>query len=157
MLRARGRGSRWVDTPRRGRDRSHHPISAGSPLTGWLVDRFGHFTIAAASGPTLLGAGAVAACAPNDSVTLLTAALTLLGIGWNFGLVAGTAIITDAVPLATRARTQGILDVTIAIAGATGGMTSGLVVAAADYPTLAIGCGILALAVPTIVATARNP
>ncbi|NKY26016.1 MFS transporter [Nocardia gamkensis] len=158
-------------TPVHMRDHGHSTTAAGlvisihigamylpSPVTGWLVDRFGHFTIAAASGPTLLGAGAVAACAPNDSVTLLTTALTLLGLGWNFGLVSGTAIITDTVPLATRARTQGILDVTIAIAGATGGMTSGLVVAAADYPTLAIGGGILALAiVPTIVATARKP
>ncbi|WP_231390316.1 MFS transporter [Nocardia sp. CNY236] len=127
-----------------------------SPLTGWLVDRCGRFTIAAVSGLTLLGAGVVAACAPNDSVLLLTVALTLLGLGWNFGLVAGTAIITDAVPLATRAKTQGLVDVTIAIAGATGGMISGPVVANAGYPTLAVGGGILALISVPVVAAARN-
>lgn len=31
-------------------------------------------------------------------------ALALLGLGWNLGLISGTAIITDAVPLATRAK-----------------------------------------------------
>ncbi|MFG3620367.1 MFS transporter [Nocardia sp. NPDC047654] len=157
-------------TPVHMRDHGHSATATGlvisihigamylpSPLTGRLVDRYGRSTIAAASGLTLFGAGTVAAGAPHDSVTLLTAALTLLGLGWNLGLVAGTAIITDAAPLATRASTQGIADVTIAIAGATGGMTSGLVVAAADYPTLAIIGGILGLAiVPMIVATARK-
>jgi MFS family permease len=128
-----------------------------SPLTGWLVDRYSRLAIAAASGLALLAAGIVAAVAPGDSVAPLAVALALLGLGWNLGLVTGTAIITDAVPLATRARTQGLVDVSIAIAGATGGMASGLVVAAAGYPLLAIGGGILALAVvPVVVAAARS-
>ncbi|MFF7265960.1 MFS transporter [Streptomyces sp. NPDC008159] len=126
-----------------------------SPLTGWLVDRFGRLRIAAASGLTLLASGVLAATAPGDSVALLALALALLGLGWNFGLVSGTAIITDAVPLATRARTQGMVDVSIAVAGATGGISSGLVVAASGYPVLALTGGVLALAVlPAVAATA---
>ncbi|MBB3724921.1 MFS transporter [Nonomuraea dietziae] len=128
-----------------------------SPLAGWLVDRYGRLTIAAASALALLAAGIVAANAPGHSVTLFAAALALLGLGWNLGLVTGTAIITDAVPPATRARTQGLVDVSIAIAGAAGGVASGLVVAAAGYPLLAIGGGVLALAiVPAVVAAARG-
>ncbi|WP_089311907.1 MFS transporter [Actinomadura mexicana] len=128
-----------------------------SPVTGWLVDRYGRLTIAATSGLILLAAGIVAASAPGDSVAPLAVALALLGLGWNFGIVTGTAIITDAVPPATRAKAQGQVDVAIAIAGATGGMASGLVVAAAGYPLMAIGGGILALAiVPAAVATARS-
>ncbi|GAA3596083.1 MFS transporter [Nonomuraea rosea] len=127
-----------------------------SPLTGWLVDRYGRFTIAAASALTLLAAGLVAASAPGGSVTPLAVALALLGLGWNLGLVTGTAIITDAVPLATRATTQGLVDVSVAIAGATGGMASGLVVAGAGYPLLAIGGGILALAIVPAVAAVRS-
>ncbi|MGI5458675.1 MFS transporter [Streptomyces sp. CA-249302] len=128
-----------------------------SPLTGWLVDRYGPVKIAAASGVTLLAAGVTAAAAPADSVALLALALALLGLGWNLGLVSGTAMITDAVPPATRARTQGLVDVSIAIAGATGGLTSGLVVSAAGYPVLALTGGILALAVlPAIAATASS-
>ncbi|WP_411144587.1 MFS transporter [Streptomyces sp. x-80] len=126
-----------------------------SPLTGWLVDRYGRMAIAAASGITLLAAGVLAAVAPGDSVALLALALALLGLGWNFGLVAGTAIITDAVPLATRAKTQGTVDVAIALAGATGGMASGMMVAATSYPVLALTGGVLALAVlPAVAATA---
>ncbi|MFJ9539602.1 MFS transporter [Streptomyces sp. NPDC101225] len=128
-----------------------------SPLTGRLVDRYGPLRIAAASGLTLLAAGLLAGIAPGDSVALLALALGLLGLGWNFGLVSGTAIINDTVPLATRATTQGVVDVSIAIAGATGGLSSGLVVAAAGYPVLALTGGILALAVlPAVAATARR-
>ncbi|MFI0480981.1 MFS transporter [Actinomadura sp. 9N215] len=128
-----------------------------SPLTGRLVDSFGRLTIAAASGLTLLAAGILAANAPGGSVAPLVVALALLGLGWNFGIVTGTAIVTDAVPLATRAKTQGLVDVAIAVAGATGGMASGLVVATAGYPFLAICGGILAMAiVPAAVATARS-
>ncbi|MFG2606547.1 MFS transporter [Streptomyces sp. NPDC048514] len=128
-----------------------------SPLTGHLVDRFGRLTMAAASGLTFLAAGLTAAFAPGDSVALMSVALGLLGIGWNFGLVSGTAIVTDAVPLATRARTQGLVDVAIAIAGATGGLASGIVVATLSYPALALGSGVLALSVlPAVAATAHS-
>lgn len=110
-----------------------------SPLTGWLVDRCGRRAIAAAAGLTLLAAGVVAATAPGDAVAPLAVALGLLGLGWNLGFVAGTAIVADAVPLATRAKAQGSVDVVIALAGAGGGMASGLVVATAGYPLLALG------------------
>ncbi|GGV13340.1 putative MFS-type transporter YdeG [Streptomyces filipinensis] len=126
-----------------------------SPLTGWFADRFGRMKIAAASGIALLVAGVLAAAAPGDSVALLALALALLGLGWNLGLVSGTAIITDTVPLATRARTQGMVDVSIAIAGATGGMASGIIVAATSYPALALAGGVLSVALlPAIAATA---
>ncbi|MEV6617093.1 MFS transporter [Streptomyces sp. NPDC051051] len=128
-----------------------------SPLTGWLVDRYGRTTMAAASGLTLLAAGVLAALAPGDSVALLALALILLGTGWNFGLVSGTAMVTDAVPLASRAKTQGLVDVALAIAGATGGIASGIVVATANYPVLALAGGAISLAVlPAAIATART-
>ena len=128
-----------------------------SPLTGRLVDRVGRTTMAAASGVTLLAAGLLAASAPDDSVVLLALALALLGLGWNFGLISGSAIITDAVPLETRARTQGLVDVSIAIAGAGGGLASGIVVDATGYSTLSLAGGLLALAiVPAIAAAARS-
>jgi MFS family permease len=128
-----------------------------SPLTGALTDRYGPTATAAASGLALLAAGILAATAPAGSVLLLTLALILLGIGWNFGLVSGTTIITNAVPLATRAKTQGMVDVAIAIAGATGGMTSGIVVAAASYPFLALTGAAFALALlPAVIVTAQK-
>ncbi|MFI1258203.1 MFS transporter [Streptomyces netropsis] len=128
-----------------------------SPLTGMLVDRLGRLWVAAASGLTLLAAGILAAVAPPHSVAALAAALVLLGLGWNFGLISGTAIVTDAVPLARRAATQGTVDVGIAMAGATGGMASGLVVAASGFPALAAGGAVLALAIVPVLAVSVRP
>ncbi|MGW3346329.1 MFS transporter [Nonomuraea rubra] len=128
-----------------------------SPLSGWLVDRYSHLTMAVTAALALLAAGIVAATAPGGSVASFAVALALLGLGWNLGLVAGTTIITDSVPLAVRARSQGLVDLSIAIAGAVGGLVSGFLVAAAGYPVLAVGGGILALAiVPVVISTARG-
>ncbi|MEO3754447.1 MFS transporter [Streptomyces sp. B6B3] len=128
-----------------------------APLSGWLVDRYGRSTVASASAVVLLAAGIIAAETPGGSTAGLAVALGLLGMGWNLGLVSGTAIITDTVPLATRARTQGLVDLSIALAGAVGGTASGLVVAAAGYPLLAGGCGILSLAsVLAVAVSARD-
>lgn len=127
-----------------------------SPLTGLLVDRFGRLWIACASGVVLLAAGALAAGAPPSSVPLLSLALVLLGLGWNLGLISGTALITDGAALATRARTQGLVDVAIAVSGAVGGMASGFVVATGGYPLLAATGGALALTIlPAVGLTAR--
>ena len=126
-----------------------------SPFSGWLVDRIGHLAIAAAAGVTLVAAGLLAAWAPVDSVATLVLALVLLGLGWNLGLVSGTTLVTEAAPLATRARTQGVVDLGIALAGAGAGLSSGLIVAAAGYATLTVAGGLLALLIIPIAAVAR--
>ena len=126
-----------------------------SPFSGWLVDRYGYLAIAVAAGVTLLAAGLIAAWAPVDSVATLVLALVLLGVGWNLGLVSGTTVVTDAVPLETRARTQGVVDLGIALAGAGGGLSSGLIFAATSYTTLTLTSGLLALLIIPIVALAR--
>ncbi|MEU2364121.1 MFS transporter [Streptomyces noursei] len=123
-----------------------------SPLTGRWVDRFGPQRVAAASGVTLLAAGLLAMLAPPHSVAGLAVALVLLGLGWNFGLVSGTAWVTEALPPARRATSQGLVDVGIALAGATGGMASGPVLAAGGFPVLALVCGVLAAVVVPVAA-----
>ncbi len=87
---------------------------------------------------TLLFAGLLAAYSPADSMILLVLALALLGLGWNFGLISGTAVIVDATPPNCRAKTQGKLDVLIALAGATGDAMSGMVMAQTSYATLSL-------------------
>ena len=126
-----------------------------SPFSGWMVDRFGYLAVAVAAGITLLVAGLIAAWAPVHSVATLVLALVLLGLGWNLGLVSGTTLVTNAAPLATRARTQGVVDLGIALAGAGAGLTSGLIVAASSFGTLTIAGGLLALLIIPIAAVAR--
>ncbi|MFI2104426.1 MFS transporter [Isoptericola sp. NPDC019693] len=128
-----------------------------SLVTGVLVDRVGRVPMAVASGVTLLLAGVTGAVAPGDSMALLVLSLALLGLGWNFGLIAGTALIVDATTPATRARTQGTVDVLIALAGAGGGAMSGVVMAGSGYATLALGGGILSLLLIPVLFLTRRP
>ncbi|MFY7627483.1 MULTISPECIES: MFS transporter [Streptomyces] len=126
-------------------------------MAGRFVDRWGATAMSVVTAGTLLAAGVVAALAPNHSFTLIALALALLGLGWSFGLVTGTAIVTNSTALATRAKVQGLVDVAIAGAGAVGGLASGMVVAFAGYPILAILCGVLAfVAAPAAIVAARR-
>lgn len=116
-----------------------------SLVTGILVDKIGRIAMSFVSGVTLLAAGLIAAVAPADSMTGLIIALALLGLGWNFGLISGTALIVDSTDLASRAKTQGTIDVLIALAGASGGALSGMIVAQSSYATLSLAGGFLSL------------
>jgi MFS family permease len=127
-----------------------------SLVTGRLVDRVGRLPMAVAAGVTLLAAGLVAALSQGDSMPLLTLALVLLGLGWNFGLISGTALIVDSTPVTTRARTQGTVDVLIALSGAGGGALSGMVVDATSFAVLSLGGGCLAVLLLPVVAWHRR-
>lgn len=127
-----------------------------SLLSGVLVDKLGRTMMSYASGGTLLAAGILAALVPADSMLGLITALVLLGLGWNFGLISGTALIVDATPLATRAKTQGTVDVLVALAGASGGALSGVIVAHSSYATLSFAGGILALLLIPVVIWSRR-
>lgn len=123
-----------------------------SLVTGVLVDKVGRTVMAIASGVTLLASGLTAAMAPAGSMASLMIALGLLGLGWNFGLISGTALIVDSTTPEGRARTQGTVDVLIALAGASGGVLSGMIVASSSYAVLSLTGGFLALLlIPLIV------
>jgi MFS family permease len=123
-----------------------------SLVTGILVDKIGRTAMSIAAGVTLLFAGLVAAYAPSDSMFMLILALSLLGLGWNFGLISGTAQIVDSTEPSTRAKIQGTIDVFIALAGATGGALSGVIVANSSYAVLSLTGGLLSLLlIPVII------
>ncbi len=123
-----------------------------SLVTGILVDKIGRTAMSIAAGVILLFAGLLAAYAPSDSMFMLIVALSLLGIGWNFGLISGTAQIVDATEPSTRAKIQGTIDVFIALAGASGGALSGMIVANSSYATLSLTGGLLSLLlIPVII------
>jgi MFS family permease len=127
-----------------------------SLITGFLVDKIGRTAMATASGVTLLVAGVLAALAPGESMISLVIALSLLGIGWNFGLISGTAQIVDSTEPSQHAKTQGTVDVFIALAGASGGALSGIVVANSSYSTLSLAGGLLSLILIPVVIWSRR-
>lgn len=127
-----------------------------SLITGVLVDKLGRTFMASASGITLLAAGVVGALAPGESLAGMIVALMLLGLGWNFGLISGTATIIDATHLSVRAKTQGSVDVFIALSGAAGGALSGMVVGATSFAMLSLGGGLLSLILIPMIFWARG-
>lgn len=62
-------------------------------LTGWIVDMVGRVPIIAMGGLILIAACAIAPLC--TSVVSLGSALFLLGLGWNFCNVAGSALLDD--------------------------------------------------------------
>jgi len=127
-----------------------------SLVTGVLVDKLGRIPMSIAAAVILLAAGLVGAVAPGDSLGLLILALILLGLGWNVGLIAGTALVVDGTVPENRPRTQGGIDVLIALAGAGGGAMSGMVMAATSFEYLSLGGGLLALLLIPVLFWARR-
>ena len=122
-----------------------------SPLTGILVDKIGRPAMAVTGGLILLASGVVAATASGESFLMMNISLILLGLGWNFGLISGTALIVDASAPSTRAKTQGTVDVFIALGGAAGGAMSGMILAGSSFEILSITGGLLSLILIPVV------
>lgn len=127
-----------------------------SPITGILADRLGRTPMVTAAGLILLASGIVAATAPGDSLPLLILALVLLGVGWNAGLIAGTALVVDGTAPENRPRIQGTIDVLMALGGAGGGGISGVIVAVSSYQVLGLAGGLLALVLVPVLVWARR-
>jgi MFS family permease len=116
---------------------------AFSVISGRLADRWGRGPVILTGAFTLLLACITAPLSPN--VLPLGVALFLLGLGWNFCFVAGSALLADQLSPLERSRTQGANDLLVGLASATGSLGSGIVFAASNYTVIAIVSGVLAL------------
>lgn len=116
---------------------------AFSVLSGRLADRWGRGPVILTGASTLLLACIAAPLSPN--VFPLAVALFLLGLGWNFCFVGGSALLSDQLSPLERSRTQGTNDLLVGLASATGSLGSGIVFAASNYTVITIVAGLLAL------------
>ena len=116
---------------------------AFSVISGRLADRWGRGPVILTGASTLLLACITAPLSPN--VFPLAVALFLLGLGWNFCFVGGSALLADQLSPLERSRTQGMNDLLVGLASATGSLGSGIVFAASNYTVIAIISGVLAL------------
>jgi len=92
---------------------SGHVLAMFAPsfFTGHLIARFGAEKIVAIGLVILTGAGAVALAGtelPNFFVALI-----LLGLGWNFGFIGATTMLSEAHDPAERGRVQGMNDMIV--------------------------------------------
>jgi MFS family permease len=116
---------------------------AFSPVFGWLADRLGRPRVLALAAGLLLAAAVVCAAAGPDQAGLVGVGLVLLGLGWSASLVAGSALVTESVPLAVRPAAQGLVDVAMNVSGALGGVAGGLVVAGASFGVLGVTAAVV--------------
>jgi MFS family permease len=104
-----------------------------SPVTGWLADTVGARVVAGVGALLLLAAGTVAAVAGSGRVGVIVA-LLLLGVGWNAGLIGGSALLRDApVSPSLRTRAEGLGELGMGATAAVGGSGAGLVLAGGGF------------------------
>jgi MFS family permease len=116
-----------------------------SPLFGWLADRVGRHLVLTLAAALLLASGVLCALAGPIDTGLLAAGLVLLGLGWSGGIVAGSALLTESVPVRVRTGVQGLADVSMNLSGAVGGIAAGLVFAGASYAALGVVAAVVAV------------
>jgi MFS family permease len=116
-----------------------------APITGRLVDTFGPRRIIVMSVATLAISGLIAAAAGTAQTPVLIIGLFLLGVGWNFGFVAGSSLLQEGLPIVNRLKIQGFADSITWIGGAVAAGISGLIVAGTSYMTLALIGAVLSL------------
>ena len=106
-----------------------------SPVFGWLADRLGRIPMIL-TGQSLLLSALMLFWLAADSTTAMTIGLILLGLGWSASVVAGSALVAEAVSVTDRSALQGFSDLSMNAVGAVGGATAGLVLSVVGYSGL---------------------
>ena len=114
-----------------------------APWVGMFVERVGHIR-AVMVGAVVMGMGTVTAVVAGYVPALIFVGLWLLGLGWNVGLIAGSAILTTAVPESSRVEVQGTADLTMSFCGGAAAFSSGFIKAAWGYHLLADAATVVA-------------
>ena len=134
-MRDHGHGNGWI-----GAVISAHTAGmfAFAPLAGRISDRMGRVQTIVLAGFTLVAATIFTGLAGEAPRSLLFPGLFLLGLGWSFGVVAGSALLTESVPESDRVAVQGAADLATNIASGAGALTAGFVVSGAGYHILSL-------------------
>jgi MFS family permease len=107
-----------------------------APIVGRLADRWGR-PRAIGVGGAILGAGTVVAVLAGYHPGLIFVGLFLLGLGWSFGLIGGSALLTESVPVVDRVPVQGSADLLMNVCSGTAAFASGFVKAGFGFHALA--------------------
>lgn len=124
-----------------------------SPIVGRISDRRGPY-LAIAIGVAILAASLLlSALMPHDTIAVMVA-LLLLGIGWSFVNVAGSALFNASIQDEGRASAQGGIDAVANLSGAGAAFLAGPLLAATDFSVLSIVA--LVVLIPLVIVLATN-
>ena len=107
-----------------------------APLTGLLVDRVGSSRVIFIGQALLLLSTLGAIVVPPSGVLWMGATLFLLGLGWNFGFVAGSSSLTRDIPTADRVWLQGRTDSIVWAAAAAASLLSSVLFSTVGFAGL---------------------
>ncbi len=125
-----------------------------APVVGYITDRFGHrlsiiFGLALFAGSLISGG-----LWPTDMNWIMTS-LILLGLGWSFVNVAGSALFSTVVSRETRASAQGGVDALSNLSGAVAAFMAGPLLMLSSFSTLTVIAAIVLM--PLTVRTIFRP
>ena len=126
-----------------------------SPLFGWLSDRLGPRPVIIGGQIVLIASVAIAGTA-GDSDVQITVGLVLLGIGWSASVIAAAALLTASLDPADRPTVQGFSDLVMSLAGASGGLLAGVLMAWSGFGLLSAVAGTITIPVIALVLIGRR-
>jgi MFS family permease len=109
---------------------------APSPISGWLADRAGPIAVVVVGFVLLIAAGVGGTLVDMERGAAVSALLVLLGLGWNFGIVGGSTLLSASTSQRLRPYAEGIGEVAMGIAAGLGAPIAGVLVAAGGFPSL---------------------
>ena len=150
-------------TPAHMRDHDHTNLSAYviavhiagmyalSPWVGRFAQRVGAER-AVMVGALVLASGTAASVLAGYHPVLIFVGLFLLGLGWNIGLIAGSALVSDGVSAEARVEVQGTADLTMSLCGGAAAFASGFVKQAWGFHLLANVASVAAVGLAVVAA-----
>lgn len=124
---------------------------APSPISGWLADRVGSIAVALIGFAFVVVAGLTGVFVDLENGAAITGLLVVLGLGWNFGIVGGSTLLSASTTPSLRPYAEGIGEVAMGLAAGLGAPIAGLVVAGRGFASLWLGGAVLASAVGVYV------
>jgi MFS family permease len=109
---------------------------AFSPIVGQISDRIGRVRAIQVGIAILLLSMLVSGVAAADDEITLGIGLFLLGLGWSFTLIAGSALLSESVSPEMKPATQGASDLVMNLSGAAGGALAGVIIGTLSYAWL---------------------
>ncbi|MFI6504853.1 MFS transporter [Nonomuraea typhae] len=118
---------------------------APSPISGHLVDRLGAHAVLTLGWVLLLAVSLTGLLVSVHGTLAMAIHLLVLGVGWNCGIVAGSALLAAAVPGGLRPHAEGAGEVVMQLAAMLGAPVASLITAAAGYPAYSLAGACLSL------------
>ena len=129
---------------------------APSPVSGWAADRVGPIPVAAGGFLLIVASGAAGLILDTGGLFSMAVVLVTLGVGWNLGVVGGSALLTASVPALLRPHVEGVGETSMGLAAGAGAPIAGVVVAFGGFATLSLAGSVVAATAVLALAFARG-